>query len=168
MCGPFQAYWRQRGGLTLFGLPISDLRYEPNPDDGQTYIVQYFERARFEHHPGLAPDDVLLGLLGRWAARGRESEPPFQPVPDPGDGSWFPETGHTLRDGFHAYWTANGGLAVFGFPISEPFQERNADDGQVYTVQYFERNRFEHHPELAGTPYEILLGQLGRQALGGP
>ena len=110
----------------------------------------------------------LLGLLGRRAARGREGEPPFQPVPDPGDGSWFPETGHTLRDGFRAYWTANGGLAVFGFPISEPFEERNADDGLVYTVQYFERNRFEYHPELAGTPYEILLGQLGRQALGRP
>ena len=73
--------------------------------------------------------------------------------------------GASLRDGFRAYWTANGGLAVFGFPISEPFEERNADDGQVYTVQYFERNRLEYHPELAGTPYEILLGQLGRQAL---
>jgi hypothetical protein len=32
-------------------------------------------------------------------------------------------------------------------------------------VQYFERARFELHPENAGTPYEILLGHLGREAL---
>jgi hypothetical protein len=28
-------------------------------------------------------------------------------------------------------------------------------------VQYFERNRFEHHPEFAGTPDEVQLGLLG-------
>jgi hypothetical protein len=28
-------------------------------------------------------------------------------------------------------------------------------------VQYFERARFELHPENAGTQYEVLLGQLG-------
>jgi len=29
-------------------------------------------------------------------------------------------------------------------------------------VQYFERARFEYHPENAA-PYDILLGQFGRQ-----
>jgi len=28
-------------------------------------------------------------------------------------------------------------------------------------VQYFERARFEYHPENAGTPYVVLLGLLG-------
>jgi hypothetical protein len=28
-------------------------------------------------------------------------------------------------------------------------------------VQYFERNRFEFHPENRGTRYEVLLGLLG-------
>jgi len=32
-------------------------------------------------------------------------------------------------------------------------------------VQYFERARLELHPELAGTAYEIQLGQLGVLAL---
>ncbi len=32
-------------------------------------------------------------------------------------------------------------------------------------VQYFERARFELHPELAGTPYEVQLGHLGVAAL---
>jgi hypothetical protein len=32
-------------------------------------------------------------------------------------------------------------------------------------VQYFERARFEYHPEFKGTPHEVLLGHLGRLAL---
>src|SRR5436189_115583 len=34
---------------------------------------------------------------------------------------------------------------------------------QPLVVQYFERNRFEYHPENVGTPYEVLLGQLGTE-----
>jgi peptidoglycan/xylan/chitin deacetylase (PgdA/CDA1 family) len=49
-------------------------------------------------------------------------------------------------------------LPLFGYPISEEFEE----DG--YVVQYFERARFEWHPEHRGTVYEVLLGHLGRQA----
>ena len=55
----------------------------------------------------------------------------------------------------------NGQLPVFGYPISEEFSEVNAIDGRPYLVQYFERARFEYHPEHAGTPYQVLLGQLG-------
>jgi polysaccharide biosynthesis protein PslG len=50
-------------------------------------------------------------------------------------------------------------LPVLGFPISEPFQERNADTGQTYLVQYFERYRLEYHPETNG----IEIGRLGVQ-----
>jgi hypothetical protein len=35
----------------------------------------------------------------------------------------------------------------------------------VYLAQYFERARFEAHPELAGSPYEVLLGLLGNELL---
>jgi len=35
------------------------------PTDGKRYMVQYFERARLEHHPeNMAPNEVFLGLLG--------------------------------------------------------------------------------------------------------
>ncbi len=37
-------------------------------------------------------------------------------------------------------------------------------DGKAYTVQYFERARFEWHPENPA-PYDVLLGQFGRQIL---
>jgi hypothetical protein len=73
----------------------------------------------------------------------------------------FPETGHTVSDPFLSYWRANGGLAQFGYPISDLQTEISALDGKPYTVQYFERAVFELHPENAGTPYNVLLAQLG-------
>src|SRR5207244_9299315 len=44
------------------------------------------------------------------------------------------------------------------YPLSEEVSENGL------TVQYFERARFEWHPENAGTPYEVLLGRLGADA----
>ena len=86
--------------------------------------------------------------------------------PDPlPDASYFTQTGHNLGGTFRQYWLANGGLAVFGYPTSEAFTETSPTDGKPYLVQYFERNRFEYHPENAGTQYEVLLGLLGRQEL---
>ncbi|MCC6936025.1 MAG: L,D-transpeptidase, partial [Thermomicrobiales bacterium] len=58
-----------------------------------------------------------------------------------------------------------GGLMSYGYPISEPVRERNAEDGKTYLVQYFERARFEYHPEYAGTDAEVLLGLLGNEML---
>jgi hypothetical protein len=82
---------------------------------------------------------------------------------------FYPETGHRLCFGFHAFWETHGGLPNMGYPISEEFDEQNAQppagDGQTHTVQYFERARFEWHPEYQGTEYEVLLGLLGTEYL---
>src|SRR5439155_9072470 len=56
----------------------------------------------------------------------------------------------------------------FGFPLSQPFQEVTKETdpkvaGKSFLVQYFERQRFEYHPENAGTPFEVLLGRLGAE-----
>ncbi len=48
--------------------------------------MQYFERRRFELHPEIAPDAVLLGLLGREVFAARQATPPPptpQPAPQP-------------------------------------------------------------------------------------
>jgi hypothetical protein len=45
---PFLAYWTEHGGLPVFGLPRSEAFEERNAADGQTYLVQYFERAVLE------------------------------------------------------------------------------------------------------------------------
>ncbi|GBD16902.1 Putative sporulation-specific glycosylase YdhD [bacterium HR26] len=79
------------------------------------------------------------------------------------DRLYFPETGHSLAFGFKQFWERSGGLMVFGYPLTEEFDELNPDLGKNLTVQYFERQRFEYHPEFAGTPYEVQLGRLGVQ-----
>jgi hypothetical protein len=129
--------------------------------------VQYFERARFELHPELPPEFyVSLTLLGSYFTTGR-TDPAFpwlSASPSP-DRDFFAESGHTLGGAFRGFWQGRGGLAAFGFPISEEFNEVNPQDGRTYLVQYFQRARFEYHPENVGTPYEVQLGQLGRQLL---
>jgi hypothetical protein len=158
--GPlFLAYWQQHGGLAVNGFPLSAERVEVL-EDGKPYTVQYFERVRMEYHPeNLAPYDVLLGQFGR---RLHPADPPAAALPGQ---AYFQETGHNLGGDFLAYWQANGSLAQFGFPLSEEFTE-TLEDGQPYMVQYFERARFEHHPEN-DPPYDVLLGQFGRRILEG-
>jgi hypothetical protein len=168
LCGAFLRHWQANGGLALFGYPVSEEFRERNRDDGQLYTVQYFERNRFELHPENAgtPYEVLLGRLGSDLTETRRGEAAFLPLSSaPAGAVFFPETGHTLGGAFLRYWQANGGLATYGYPISEAFVEINPADGRSYTVQYFERNRFELHPENAGTRYEVLLGLLGNQVV---
>ncbi len=161
LCAGFRSYWEQFGGLAVYGMPIT----EEFVENGVT--VQYFERARFEWHPGVWPEryDVLLGLLGNEVTEGRRGELPFQAVQANPACRYFPETGHNLCGGFRTYWETFGGLAVYGLPISEEFREVNPDTGVEYTVQYFERQRFEWHPGEWPERYDVLLGRIGVQVL---
>ena len=173
----FQSYWVQFGGLQTFGYPLTEQRLEGD------YWVQYFERARFEYHPEYehkTPNwnnldktaklklQIQLTRLGadlvaqRTAAKGY---PAADPAALPPGATLFPETAHSISGPIAAYWQSHNGLINFGYPLSEPLQETSALDGKTYTVQYFERTRIELHPENAGTPYEVLLGQMGRELL---
>ncbi|MEA2573758.1 MAG: hypothetical protein QOH93_1056 [Chloroflexia bacterium] len=162
-CGRFLEYWDSHGGLAQLGYPISNSTMEASPIDGKSYNVQYFERAVFEYHPeNKQPYDVLLSLLGSMSYKARyPNGAPNQKVSAEPGAVKFAETGHTAGGKFLRYWQEHGGLGQQGFPISEEFTEVSDLDGKTYNVQYFERAVFEYHPELAGTPYEVLLSQLG-------
>ncbi len=165
----FLSFWRANGSTLIFGYPISNEQFE----DGR--VVQYFERARFEYHPANPPGQrVVLSLAGSILTQGRTFP---AGAPDAGE-RYFPETSHTLSGRFLRFWEKRGGLALFGYPISEPFEEASPIDGQTRIVQYFERARFEWHPEELGGFYqqqasalglnllalrEVSLGDLGRQ-----
>ena len=60
VCNGFLRYWQTYGGVSIFGYPVSDEFIDNN------MTIQYFERARFEWHPGSDPArwDVQLGRLG--------------------------------------------------------------------------------------------------------
>ncbi|MDI3339387.1 MAG: ScyD/ScyE family protein [Sphaerobacter sp.] len=160
VCFAFRSFWQAFGGLAIFGYPITGEFVE----NGVT--VQYFERARFEWHPGAAPAhfNVLLGRLGSQLTAERQGTGPFAPAPpspDPAHCTYFEATGHNACFGFQSYWKHFGGLAIFGYPISEEFVENGV------TVQYFERARFEWHPGAAPARYDVLLGLLGVEARSG-
>jgi hypothetical protein len=167
----FQEFYARSGGLPVFGYAISDPLHEGDR------LVQYFERQRFELHPEHqgTPYIVQLGLLGVQEAveRGLIDTDPFQPGTGSNAGTnveFFPQTGHFLSNRFRDYWHSRGlefgdpvvsfreSLALFGYPISEEF----VDPETGLITQYFERARFEFHPENAGTIHAVLLGHVGK------
>jgi hypothetical protein len=166
---PFLTYWNTHGGLAQQGYPITDDYQEVNDADGHIYRTQYFQRSRFEHHPEQADPQfqVLLGLLGTEAllAKYPGGLPPGTPsLVVPGGGSrTFPETAHTVTGLFLTYWVSHGGLAQQGYPITEAYMETNDADGNQYITQYFQRARFEYHPEQTDPQYKVLLGLVGNE-----
>ncbi len=67
VCGIFRDYWQGNGGLPQQGYPLTPVFAEKSAVNGQTYQVQYFERAVFEYHPELPTgQQVLLSQLGRF------------------------------------------------------------------------------------------------------
>ncbi len=167
--GAFQAYWYANGGLARFGYPLTEELIEPEYGSGRPRVVQYFERARFEHFPEFSGTryEVQLGHLGTDALRRQGIDWQALPrVPDaPPECRFFAETGHSLCPPFREVWEQKGGLALLGYPLTEAFEATQGDSGLPYTVQYFERARFERHDDLAGTPYEVQLGLLTRELI---
>jgi hypothetical protein len=171
--GRIRAFWEQNGGLQVFGFPTGaqgEIQIE-----GKPFQAQLFERNRLELHPeNQRPYDVLLGRLGadRLAQQGRD------PFIFPKTGAqpscrFFPETQHNVCGDVLAAWHASGlefdgkrgkseaeNLALFGLPLSD--LQTESIQGKDYQVQWFERARFELHPENA-PPYNVLLGLLGNE-----
>ncbi len=172
--GRFREYWEQNGGLAVFGYPLTPAQRETTA--AGTFLVQYFERQRFELHPeNAAPYDVLLGLLGAEIYGSRVGDWRADPVQGLKPSCrYFAETRRNLCEPFLAYWEGHGlldgaldaygrSLMLLGLPLTEPHVEINPDGDTVMT-QWFERARLEDH----GTK-GVLLGRLGAELrLGSP
>ena len=162
---PFMDYWNQHGSWRNIGLPISEV-YRQIAFDGTPRIVQYFERQVLELN---LPNDgdkplVTSSLIGYTAWAPTSSTAKLASFQSNGNAWYFPETKHKLANGFLQYWQDNGGLAAFGYPISEEYAGVTPD-GRKYVAQNFERARFEWWPDKAGTPGEITQGLLGAELL---
>ncbi len=157
----FIDFYDNHGGVPLFGYPVSEARMEGG------YLVQWTERQRLEWHPEHKGSqyEVLLGLLGRELTRGFagpafNGQPPDFKEQSASTEAYFSETQQSVAEPFLTYWNTNGDMPVFGFPISS----LHTNDAGL-RVQWFERARFEYHPELP-EQYRVLLGHLGLEALG--
>ncbi len=182
--GRIRTFWEHNGGIDVFGLPITPFRSEVI--EGHTIWVQWFERNRLELHPENEPPyDVLLGHLGKQRLEHQEHSPQHiedaedvtMPSDDTSSCQLFEATGHRVCGEFLDAWQAHGleldgqpgmsdaeHLALFGLPLTDARPERLAD-GQVYTVQWFERARFELHPEHE-PPYRVQFGLLAQELRG--
>lgn len=174
MSGRIREYWHQNGGLPVFGYPIGPQKSEVI--EGQTFQVQWFERNRLELHPENArPYDVLLGRLSEDLLYADDRIWQENPKSSPQSGCrYFSETGYNVCGEILAAWRANGleldgiagktedeSLALFGLPLGEASME--TIEGSSYLVQWFERARFEVHPENE-PPFNVLFGLLGNEA----
>jgi hypothetical protein len=130
--------------LATFQNPSGAFQFQPAfPDDSLLATAQAVPALLLQAFP---LDPVSLDSPVRDAAR----------PATPKLGCEFHElTQHNVCGEFRDYWHARGGLAIFGYPLTEEL------DYFGLNVQYFERARFEWHPQLAGTPYEVLLTRLG-------
>ncbi|MDQ3703412.1 MAG: hypothetical protein M3442_21210, partial [Chloroflexota bacterium] len=153
--GPFKAYFEANRGLAALGYPIT----EELTEDG--WRVQYFQRARLERQPpqpaGDQPRDAAPGLgttvqralLGDLLLALRPEQlagAAAQPLEGaPAGARIFPETGHAVSGPTLEFFTANGGPASFGYPVSR------AERG----VQWFQRARLEW---TSGTVQAALIG----------
>ncbi len=168
----FLDFWRavnsETGGyaLDIIGYPVS-----PTLRTAQGTTIQFYERAIFEWHPQNAVAyQVQLTRLGATAIdldttlglKDEQNRPP-EACPSNNTCVLASPTNHSLRGTFLRYWLGNGGLPVFGYPLTEQFQLNY--NGKPITVQYFERNRFEAHPENTDPRYQVLLGRLGAETL---
>jgi len=70
----------------------------------------------------------------------------------------FEETGYCIAGAIRTYWEQQGGLAVFGYPITE--QREETIEGTTLPVQWFERDRLEDHGAQG-----VMAGRLGADVL---
>lgn len=174
--GRFAQFWAENGGLMVFGYPTTAVAQARNRDDGKSYLTQWFERNRLELHlENPRPYDVLLGRLGadRLAQLGRNTQA-FPKTTKQTGCLFFTQTQHNICGSILAAWKSSGleidglagkteaeSLALFGLPLDD-VQTETLSNGKQYMVQWFERARFETHPENS-PPYDILLGLLGNE-----
>ena len=152
----FRRFWEQNGGQRIFGLPIQ--QQIVTTINGRRATTQLFERARFEQYLDVRFAPVMLCRLGDEALRvigidWRDFAPSYDPeAVRRGDCRLYTQTYHATCYAFRDFFDRNGGIRIFGLPISDEFVEGDR------VIQWYERARFE-----AGTwpGAGVELGNLG-------
>jgi hypothetical protein len=152
--GELLTFYQNIPNVTLLvGYPITELF-----TDNMGKQVQYFQKARFAYDP-TAPEGkrvtmTALGSLILQPARlipvtdFSTNTPACTPYPTP-NGTFY------VCFAFQEFFNNHGGLAQFGYPLTNYSKE-----GDLY-VQYFERARFEYHPDPSTDSY-VKLTNIGK------
>ena len=153
-----QWYWAN-GGVARFGYPVSEFYREVNID-GVVRYVQIFERTMLTYDwttdGGATFSTVPLGYRSHIDPGAATQIAEFLNTPT---SRYFPETAHSLQNGFKAFWEAHDGPNALGAPLSEEWSETRY--GRKVVMQMFEHGRLEWWPDKVGTGEEITRGLLG-------
>lgn len=143
--------------------------------------IYAFDRASGKEFALVRTEDGRLpaigGTLVAWIGKGQfsaqvtavrlvkslPSDPQDPPTMSDPDVRYFAETKHSIAGAFRQFWASNGDLAVFGYPLTEAFEEV-APDGTKRQVQYFERAKLEANPQ---DTKQIALARLGAELTSG-
>lgn len=133
--------------LTGFQNPSGAFHWQPAfPDDNFLATAQSIPALHLQPLPisQVPKPDLVSDLI--------EAAQPSPPI----DGCEYHEiTSHNVCAPFIEFWNTNGGLRIFGYPLTERFEVAGIG------VQYFERTIFEWHTDNAGTEWEVLLRRVG-------
>jgi len=151
--------------VTLLDKPLELRTYLPGSrlPPGVTLAGVYWARwdataQRWQPLPTRNSDRLLIGATQQLGLFGVIAATP--PSRDLESGlRYFFTTGKHVGFAFKEYFDAHGGVARFGYPVTNEFQQNGA------TMQYFAKARFEYRPHLAGTPAAVTLGLLGDELL---
>lgn len=135
---------------------------------GKEFAVDRTEDARAPTIGGTIVAWLGKGQLGAHLTAVRlvktlPSDPQDPPTITDPDVRYFGETKHNVVGAFRQYWSLNGGLATFGYPLTEAFEETGTD-GTKRQVQYFERAKLEASPQ---DTKQIALARLGAEITAG-
>jgi hypothetical protein len=107
----FSQYYADHGGEGVMGAPISSEVSE----NGLT--VQYFQNAKLEYHPQLPGDNqIILASLGQDYYGLSRCVPAAS-----ADNTLYFNNCHAVDPAFREYFEKRGGVAFFGYPISERY-----------------------------------------------
>jgi len=143
-------YLRVQDPAFLYGAPITE-QFVTTAEGAPTGIVQYFERARFEQKPDGA---FTLTLLGVYLLE-QENPEPWPPAPATAPCELFGSEYRVCYE-FLDYYKTHGGVAQFGYPITEIVSRKGI------MAQYFQRAIFEWRFELgAEDAFQLVnIGEL--------
>lgn len=125
---PFLDTWVNLGGIEVFGVPLSELRYMSAVVESH----QTFETMTFRYDPdqqetdrirGLALDKKVIERIADADARKKETRS--------ADGTWVERTGFMVSGQIHDFWAATGSELLLGAPISRQFV-KNGTTTQVF------------------------------------
>ena len=176
--GRIREFWEQNGGLAVFGLPIGP--QQQVQIEGQPSRCNGSSARDWSCTPKMR--DPTMCCWARWARIGWPQQGrdwfTFPKSRRAADCRFFPETGHNVcgddpgRPGAPAAWSSTADGQERGrepgavWPAAERCQTETSRGQGIYSVQWFERARFELHPENQ-PPYNVLLGRLGAEVRSG-